>query len=225
MLCGRRLNIKMEQNLIEINGKFIDEKSIYSRNIENSYEKLKNSRVCILGLGGLGSNIANSLARSGIGNLKIVDFDKVEVSNLNRQLYRLIHIGMKKTEALKSIIEEINPFINIICDSRKVDTENILEIVKGYDIIVEAFDSAESKAMVISEILSDDEKKYIVSGSGMAGIEDSNKIKTTKKFKHLFVCGDEYSDFDKYNTIMSPRVNICAGHQANMVLKILLEEM
>lgn len=215
----------MEQNLIEINGTFINEKCIYSRNIENSYEKLKNSRVCILGLGGLGSNIANSLARSGIGNLKIVDFDKVEVSNLNRQLYRLIHIGMKKTEALKSIIEEINPFINIICDSRKVDTENILEIVRDYDIIVEAFDSAESKAMVISEILSDDEKKYIVSGSGMAGIEDSNEIKTTKKFKHLFVCGDEYSDFDKYNAIMSPRVNICAGHQANVVLKILLEEM
>lgn len=200
----------------------IKKEEFFKRNIGNSYEKLSNARVCILGLGGLGSNIANNLVRSGVGNLKLVDFDMVEASNLNRQMYRINHIGMKKTDALKEILLEISPFTILDVEHVKVTKENVLDIVKEYDIVVEAFDNAETKSDVINEIIFNYDDKYIVSGSGMAGIEDSNNIKTIKRFDKLYICGDGYSDFEEFDGMMSPRVSICAGHQANQVLRLIL---
>lgn len=200
----------------------ISEDMIVKRGIKDDEKRLKNARVCILGAGGLGSNIAVSLARSGVGHLKIVDFDIVEPSNLNRQYYFLSHIGKKKVDCLKELISKINPYVDINIQDVRVDESNILEIVKDYDIICEAFDRAEIKSMAISEILSNCKDKVIVSGSGMAGIGNSNDIKTHKKFKNLFICGDYMSDFEEVNGIMSPRVNICAGHQANIILRIVM---
>lgn len=213
----------MEKEIL-VNGIKISEDMIFKRNIKDSHEKIKDSRVCILGLGGLGSNIAVFLARSGIGKMCLVDFDIVDASNINRQHYYLKHIGMKKTQAIEDVIGSINPFVDLIIKDVYVDNENIIDIVKDYDYIVEAFDNAESKALVINEILSNFDDKIIVSASGMAGIEDSNNIKTTRKFKNLYVCGDEYSDFEEYSGMMAPRVNICAGHQANLILRLLLDK-
>jgi len=106
----------------------LKEEDLLKRNVKGISEKLKKAKVCILGLGGLGSNVAILLARSGIGYLKLVDFDIVEASNLNRQQYRISHIGIKKTEAIKTIIKEINPFVEIDTLDIKVDREKMTSL-------------------------------------------------------------------------------------------------
>ena len=201
----------------------LKEEDLLKRNVKGTSEKLKEAKVCILGLGGLGSNVAVLLARSGIGSLKLVDFDTVEASNLNRQQYRISHIGMKKTEAMKSIIREINPFVEVDILDIKVDRENIYSIVGDIEIVVEAFDRAETKAMILEELLTD-KNKIVVSASGMAGLGSANEIVTRKIKDNFYLIGDNYSDYEEYSGIMSTRVMICAAHQANMVLRLILGE-
>jgi len=201
----------------------LKEEDLLKRNVKGIFEKLKKAKVCILGLGGLGSNVATLLARSGIGYLKLVDFDIVEASNLNRQQYRISHIGLKKTEAIRTIIKEINPFVEIEVLNKKIDRENILSIVGDVEIVVEAFDVAETKAMAIEELLING-NKMLVSASGMAGIGSANEIITRKIRDNFYLVGDNYSDYEEYSGIMSTRVMICAAHQANIVLRIILGE-
>ena len=201
----------------------LKEEDLLKRNVKGIFEKLKKAKVCILGLGGLGSNVAVLLARSGIGYLKLVDFDIVEASNLNRQQYRISHIGMKKTEAMKSIIKEINPFVEVETLDIKVDRENIYSIVGDIEIVVEAFDRAETKAMTLEELLAK-KNKIVVSASGMAGLRAANEIITRKIKDNFYLIGDNYSDYEEYSGIMSTRVMLCAAHQANMILRIILGE-
>lgn len=201
----------------------LKEEDLLKRNVKGISKKLKKTRVCILGLGGLGSNVAILLARSGIGFLKLVDFDTIEASNLNRRQYRVSHIGMKKTQAMKSIIREINPFVEVDILDIKADRENIYSIVGDIEIVVEAFDRAETKAMILEELLTD-KNKIVVSASGMAGLGSANEIVTRKIKDNFYLIGDNYSDYEEYSGIMSTRVMICAAHQANMVLRLILEE-
>ena len=201
----------------------LKEEDLLKRNVKGISEKLKKAKVCILGLGGLGSNVAILLARSGIGYLKLVDFDIVEASNLNRQQYRISHIGMKKTEAIRNIIKEINPFVEVEILNKKVDRENILSIVGDVEIVVEAFDVAETKAMAIEELLING-NKMLVSASGMAGIGSANEIITRKVRDNFYLIGDNYSDYEEYSGIISTRVMICAAHQANIALRLILGE-
>ena len=201
----------------------LKEEDLLKRNVKGISEKLKKAKVCILGLGGLGSNVAVLLARSGIGYLKLVDFDIVEASNLNRQQYRISHIGIKKTEAIKTIIKEINPFVEVKTLDIKVDRENILSVVGDVEIIVEAFDRAETKAMAIEELLING-NKMLVSASGMAGIGSANEIITRKVRDNFYLIGDNYSDYEEYSGIISTRVMICAAHQANIALRLILGE-
>ena len=201
----------------------LKEEDLLKRNVKGIFEKLKKAKVCILGLGGLGSNVAVLLARSGIGYLKLVDFDIVEASNLNRQQYRISHIGIKKTEAMKSIIKEINPFVEIDTLDIKVDRENILSVVEDIEIVVEAFDVAETKAMAIEELLTNG-NKIVISASGMAGLGSANEIITRKIRDNFYLIGDSYSDYEEYSGIMSTRVMLCAAHQANIVLRLILGE-
>ena len=201
----------------------LKEEDLLKRNVKGISEKLKEAKVCILGLGGLGSNVAVLLARSGIGYLKLVDFDTVEASNLNRQQYRISHIGIKKTEAMKSIIREINPFVETGVLDIKIDIKNIYSTVGDIEIVVEAFDRAETKAMLMEELLTNT-NKIVVSASGMAGLGSANEIVTRKIKDNFYLVGDNYSDYEEYSGIMSTRVMICAAHQANMVLRLILEE-
>ena len=201
----------------------LKEEDLLKRNVKGIFEKLKKAKVCILGLGGLGSNVAVLLARSGIGYLKLVDFDIVEASNLNRQQYRISHIGLKKTEAMKTIIKEINPFVEVETLDIKVDRKNIYSIIGDIEIVVEAFDSAETKAMTIEELLIN-KNKIVVSASGMAGLGSANEIVTRKIKDNFYLIGDNYSDYEEYSGIMSTRVMLCAAHQANMVLRLILGE-
>ena len=201
----------------------LKEEDLLKRNVKGISKKLKKTRVCILGLGGLGSNVAVLLTRSGIGYLKLVDFDIVEASNLNRQQYRISHIGIKKTEAIKTIIKEINPFVEIDTLDIKVDRENILSVVEDIEIVVEAFDRAETKAMAIEELLTN-KNKIVISASGMAGLGSANEIITRKIRDNFYLIGDSYSDYEEYSGIMSTRVMLCAAHQANVVLRLILGE-
>jgi len=193
---------------------------INSRNVPGTEEKLRNGKVAIAGLGGLGSNIAVMLARAGVGELLLVDFDKVDMSNLNRQHYDMSHIGMPKADALKGQIEKMNPSVKVNARNIKVTEENAADLFNGYTIVCEAFDDPRCKAMLVNALL--DHGRKIVAASGMAGLGSANDIKTERKIKGLYVCGDSRPPVSEGTGFMAPRVSVCAGHQANMVLRLLL---
>ena len=186
-------------------------------------EKLNNAKVAIAGLGGLGSNIAVALARIGVGHLHLIDFDKVDISNLNRQHYFISHLNKYKTQALAEQLQMINPYLNIVTDCIKVTEDNIFSLFKDEDIIFEAFDVPENKAMLVNKVLELFPEKYIISGSGMAGFGHSNEIHTRKVMGKFYICGDEKTALSNENSLMAPRVAICAGHQANLITQLILE--
>lgn len=198
------------------------EKMMAARHTPKVHDAVKKGKVAIAGLGGLGSNIAISLSRIGVGHLLLVDFDVVEPSNLNRQSYYISHLGMYKTEALRKQIKEINPFITVEVKNVKVAREQVTSLFEGYDIVCEAFDQKEAKAMLVNTILEQLPEVKIVAASGMAGYTSSNDIKTKRKMKRLYLCGDLENEAKIGNGLMAPRVQICAGHQANMVLRLLM---
>jgi sulfur carrier protein ThiS adenylyltransferase len=191
--------------------------------IEEIKSKLKDYTVGIAGVGGLGSNCAVALARVGIGKIIISDFDIVYESNLNRQYFFKDQIGLRKVDALKDNIKRINPEIEIIDNYIKLNEDNIVEIYKDCDVIVEAFDLAEMKKMLIETLLSELPEKPIVIGIGMAGFGDSNSI-NFRQSENLYICGDEKSEVSDENPPLAPRVGIVANMQANTVLEILLSK-
>ena len=184
-------------------------------------EKLRNGRAAIAGLGGLGSNIAVSLARSGVGHLLLVDFDVVDVTNLNRQVYMIPHLGMPKTEALREILAQINPWLDVRTEQVRVTPENVRELFSGWPVVCEAFDRADQKAMLVSSLLAQCPDTIVVSGNGMAGLGDANLIQTRQQMRRLYVCGDGMTEISPGVGLMAPRVAICAGHQANKVLQLI----
>lgn len=185
---------------------------------QDVHQKLKRTSVAIAGAGGLGSNIAVMLARSGVGHLHIVDFDIVDITNLNRQVYTITHIGLQKVDAINEILMEINPYMKVTTDCVRVVADNCEEIFRGYDIVCEAFDGAESKAMLIDSLLTAEDGPIVISGSGMAGYGSANEIRSRRITDRLFICGDEGTDIGDGIGLMAPRVAICAGHQANLVI-------
>lgn len=206
-------------------GKMPDEKELESmlsaRITPGLYEKFQKGRVAIAGLGGLGSQIAMQLARSGVGHLHLLDFDVVEPSNLNRQQYRICHLGMEKTQALAQELAEIAPYVTVTTDTVRLTAENALGLLAEDTIICEAFDNPAAKAMLAECILVGFPEKYYIGASGMAGCEDSNTIVTKKITDHFYMCGDGVTGAQLGRGLMAPRVAICASHQANQVLQIL----
>ena len=202
----------------------LSEEMLFARNGEFVSSRLQNACVCICGLGGLGSNIASMLARLGIGKLILVDFDIVDPTNINRQNYFISDIGSLKTEATAKILRAINPYIKLEIKNELVTEGNAVDIVGEADIVVEAFDNPQYKAELVNTILSNT-NKYVVASSGMAGYGSANDIKTIRPMNRLYVSGDNLSEATEGMSLMSPRVNICAGHQANMVLRILLNKL
>ena len=184
--------------------------------------KLRSAKVAIAGLGGLGSNIAVMLARSGIGKLLLVDFDVVDVTNLNRQMYFIPQLGKPKAEALPEILRQINPYLTYESVCVKVIPENVKELFSDYFIVCEAFDKPDVKAMLTEQILCYYPEKTLICGSGMAGYGSSNTIKTRKINDHFYICGDGVSGAMPGRGLMAPRVTICAAHEANMVLRCVL---
>ena len=185
-------------------------------------EHLKKFRVGIAGAGGLGSNCAMLLARAGVGTLVICDFDTVERSNLNRQFYFLHQCGMKKTEALKENLKMIDEDINVIARNIKLERENIPEVFAGCDVIVEAFDRAEMKEMIIEAVQTDMSGVPLIVASGLAGWGRNDSIRSRKIDDNLYVCGDESQEVSEDNPPLAPRVVIVAAMQANLVVEILM---
>ncbi len=194
---------------------------LMARHTPGIYEQLKKSTVGIAGCGGLGSTAALALARAGIGKLIIADFDVVEPSNLNRQQYFVEHIGQPKVEALKEIILKANPFAEVECHQVKVSSSNVVQLFNQADVIVEAFDLADQKQMLIEAVQEKMQDKPTVIGNGMAGWGDNNLLKT-RKVGNIYICGDEVSEAGPGMGLMAPRVGIAACMEANQVLEILL---
>lgn len=187
-------------------------------------EKLSAGRVAIAGLGGLGSNVAYSLARIGVGHLHLIDFDIVDITNLNRQQYFMEHIGLPKTEALKNLLMRINPYIDICTDQVRVNDDNIRDLFSECDIVCEAFDDPDAKAMLVNGILEHFPGKKLVSASGMAGFGSSNTIVTRRVTDDFYLCGDRVSAPEYGRGLMAPRVAVCAAHEANMITRLILGE-
>ena len=187
-------------------------------------EKISSTTVAVCGLGGLGSNIAIALARASIGKLILIDFDKVDITNLHRQQYKANQIGMCKTEALQNNLKEINPYLETKIHTICLDESNAKDVLADADIICEAFDNAEAKANIVNFVLSEMPDKYIVAASGMAGLDSANLIKTRKVSKRFYLCGDEVNDIKDGIGLVSTRVMLCAAHQAHTVLRIIAEE-
>ncbi len=202
------------------NNEFIN--ALIMRHGSDIYHKLINSKVAVAGLGGLGSNVALALARAGIGELFIVDFDRVDITNLNRQQYDISDIGKAKTVALANKIRAVNPIIKIKRKKIKITESNAVELFKDHSIVCECFDKAESKAMLINTLLTSPEDFTVVSASGMAGFDTGNTIQSRKINDRLYICGDMVSGIENGMGLMAPRVGICAMHQANTVLRLLL---
>lgn len=197
------------------------EKALAERHGEKLQKKFSDATVAICGLGGLGSNIAITLARAGIGTLILIDFDKVDITNLHRQQYKASQIGRNKTDALSENLKEIAPYIGIESHTVRMTEDNAVEVLKDADIICEAFDNAECKAMLTNRILETMPDTFLVAASGMAGFGSGNTIRTRKITSKFYLCGDEKSDVQSEGSLISSRVMLCAAHQAHTVLRIL----
>jgi sulfur carrier protein ThiS adenylyltransferase len=194
-----------------------------ARHTPKVHQRIKRARIGIAGVGGLGSQIAVALARCGVGALTLVDFDIVEPSNLNRQQYFIDQIGRPKVEALRDNLARINPYVAVDAHQTRIEKSNIAELFSNVDILVEAFDAADQKALLCTTFLQAFPDKYLVAGSGMAGFGPSNSITTKKVAGRFFLCGDNSSEARPGQGLMSPRVGIAAHHQANAVLRLLLQ--
>lgn len=183
---------------------------------------ISKAKIGIAGLGGLGSNISSALTRLGVGHLVLVDFDTVDISNINRQYYLLRHIGQEKTKALSEQLLDINPWIDLTLHTVKIEPGNVKSLFGDCDIICEAFDKPDQKAMLTETVMTELPDKPLVCGTGMAGCGSANEIKTIKRFKNVYISGDGKTGIENGEGLMSPRVAVCAAHQANMILRLIL---
>ena len=194
------------------------------RHGEDLQNKISAARVAVCGLGGLGSNIAIALARAGVGHLHLIDFDRVDLTNLNRQQYAVGQLGQYKTDALRETLSLISPYCDVTCDTIKVTEETLPDLLKTEDYICEAFDRAEAKAMLVSGVLEHFPEKYLVAGSGLAGLGSANTIQTRRVSKRFYLCGDGTSDSSVGLGLVASRVLVCAAHEANMILRLIAGE-
>ena len=197
---------------------------LIERHGKDLQEKFSSAAVAVCGLGGLGSNIAIALARAGVGKLLLIDFDSVDITNLHRQQYKANQIGLNKADALAENLIEIAPYTEVKAVAEKITEENFANILKEADVICEAFDNAEAKAMLVNGVLEQLPECYLVAASGMAGMDTPNTIRTRKVMGRFYLCGDETNDVADTIGLVAPRVMLCAAHQAHTVLRILAGE-
>jgi sulfur carrier protein ThiS adenylyltransferase len=183
---------------------------------------LRQCSVGIAGAGGLGSNVAVALARAGIGCLVIADFDRIEPSNLNRQQYFVDQVGERKVEALRENLLAINPYSLYEIHDIRITRRNAATIFGRIDVLVEAFDRAEAKEMLIEASLAKFPGRPIVAASGLAGYGSNSRIHT-RRMGNLYICGDEETQPIKGISPMAPRVALVAAMQANLVVELLVK--
>lgn len=198
------------------------EKDFYLKRDLKVLSLLSQSIVGIAGAGGLGSTVALTLARTGVGELIIADFDRVEPSDLSRQQYFLEQIGKLKVEALLENLKKVNPFSKYRMHNTRIDKNNVREIFAPADILIEAFDRADQKQMLVEAWLSQFPHKPIIVASGLAGFGRNYKLHQ-RKLGNLYICGDEESECDECTAPMAPRVAVVANMQANLAVELLVK--
>jgi len=192
-----------------------------ARHSPGVHQRLKGSVVGIAGCGGLGSNVAVSLARVGVGELLLADFDVVEPSNLNRQQYFVDQIGMPKVDALMANLARINPAVKVVASCVRIVPENMKDLFGRADVLVEALDRADQKGMLIDFAMRKFPEKPLVIGLGLAGW-GRNDLLTTRSSGNIHLCGDGLTEAAQNRGLMAPRVALVANMQANLVMEILL---
>ena len=198
------------------------------RNLHNIRERLSKKCVGFAGVGGLGSNCAAALARTGVGSLVIADFDTVSESNLNRQFFFVDQIGMKKVEALYENLIRICSDVLVSIHPLRVTPQNLVALFGRCHAVVEAFDSADEKAWLIQEMARQLPDIPLVAASGMAGVGELDRLQVVRQ-GNLIVCGDGSfvggkgaSEVSVERPPLAPRVGIVANMQADAVLEVLL---
>ena len=195
---------------------------LFSANPPGITEKLRNAHIFIAGAGGLGSNCAVMLVRAGAARLTVVDFDKVEPSNLNRQYFFRHQIGTSKVAALKENLLAVNPDIGVETICTRINSDNIDTIIPGSpDIILECFDSAESKALLVSFCMRKRDKVTVISVSGLAGTDDIGELKVTRISEKMIIVGDKVSAALPETGVLSTRVTAAAAIQAHEAVRVL----
>jgi sulfur carrier protein ThiS adenylyltransferase len=197
---------------------------IYSRHTPKVADRMAKCRIAVCGLGGLGSNIALNLARMGVGSLLLIDFDVVEPSNLNRQQYYVDQLGMKKTEATLANLKRVNPYIEYDARDLYITKENVPGLFDRCDVIIEAFDSAANKAMLIPAAANCYPDAYVIGASGVAGLGSYKEFRVVKAGKNVHIVGDFTSEAAVDRGLMATRVVIAAGIQANLAVRLVLGE-
>jgi len=180
---------------------------------------IQSKKIGIGGAGGLGSNCAMVLVRSGFKHLEIIDQDVIDPSNLNRQQYFTSEVGQPKVGRLKQRLIDINPDANITIHQTKWHEGNAADFFKGYDYIVEAFDVADFKYRFVQYYAP--LFAVIVSGVGMAGLSEKKPM-TVKKMGNIYICGDRNTDSAQGHPPMAPRVTQCAAMMAEIILDLSL---
>ena len=182
-------------------------------------EALQQAVVGIFGAGGLGSNCAVSLARSGVTHFIVADFDVVELGNLNRQYFFPHHVGLYKVDALRDILLQINPAIEVTVYKEQLTAQTIPHMYSEAHILVEAFDGVDAKQMFFESTLEMKQPKVMV--SGLAGIGNSDAIRIQALGDSMYMVGDGVSGIDTYLPF-APKVAIAANKEADIVLSLIL---
>lgn len=183
---------------------------------------LQTVSIGIAGAGGLGSNCAMHLVRCGFKKFILVDFDRIEESNLNRQFFRMEQLGQFKVEALGNNLREINPDLDISMHYKTVTSENMFDIFKDCDAVVEAFDAADIKKKLVETFLPTE--KLLVTASGMGGAGNADEIITRKIRNNFYMIGDMKTECNAETPPYSPKVGIAAAKQADVVLAYYLDQ-
>ena len=197
---------------------------LVARHTPGVHAAVKRARVGIAGLGGLGSPVAIALARIGVGTLVLVDFDVVEPSNLNRQQYFVDQLGMAKVDALSDTLRRAHPYASLEGHQLRLTPDNVPEVFAGCQVVVEAFDRADQKAMLVETVLCRLPEAWVVSASGLSGYGPATAIGCQRVGERLVVVGDLESEARPGVGLMAPRVGVAAHIQATAVLRILLGE-
>ena len=198
--------------------------ALEARHGEKTQARFSAAAVAVCGLGGLGSNVAIALARAGVGKLILLDFDRVDLTNLHRQQYRADQIGRYKTEALAENLQAIAPHTELVTHTIRLDADNAPVLLREAGVICEAFDDPKAKAMLTDAVLTGLPEVYLVAASGMAGFGSANDIRTRRITGRFYLCGDGTSDVADGIGLVASRVMICAAHQAHMILRLLAEK-
>ncbi|MBQ3077690.1 MAG: sulfur carrier protein ThiS adenylyltransferase ThiF [Clostridia bacterium] len=197
--------------------------ALVARQGERRTRLLEAATVAVCGLGGLGSAVALMLARSGVGRLLLFDFDEVDISNLHRQQYLPGQVGQTKFDALTHNLRLLMLGTEVGGQAVRLTEDNILPLLSPADVVIECFDDADAKAMLVDAVLSKLPTVPVIAASGMAGLGDGNEIVTRRLGRRLWVCGDGASDVSDQGTLYCPRVQLCAAHQALTAVRLLCE--